>query len=93
MKNLKIISNTNIEELINKQPLGSIERLFIIFCYGATERKNASFRCINKRLNKMSKDLRINTCSKLSFLFSKENFIGNTIECKHYFKNGYLILK
>lgn len=82
-----------IEEIINKQPPGSIERLFLIFCYRNDERSNAAYRCINKRLKKMNLEIRKKTCENLILIFSFENYIGNTIECKHYFENYFLKLK
>ena len=46
------------EEIINKQPLGSIEGLFLTFCFKNNNTSEAAFRCINKRLGKfeLSKD-------------------------------------
>ena len=82
-----------IEEIINKQPLGSIERLFVIFCYRNNESSNASYRCINKRLKKMDLETRKKTCKKLILLFSFESYIRNIINCKHYFENNFLKLK
>ena len=83
----------DVEKIINKQPLGSIERLFLVFCCRNDERSNASYRCINKRLIKMNFETRKKTCENLIFIFSKENYIGNILNCKHYFENNFLKLK
>ena len=81
------------KKLINKKPLGSIERLFYIFLYGNTENSNYAFKCINKRLVKMPKGLRLETGQKLRNIYSLNYHRGCIVECKHYFKDGLLVLK
>lgn len=87
------MSTFKIENIINKQSLGSIERLYLIFCYRDDERADASFRCINKRLAKMNIGIRKTTCEKLISMFAQENYLGNTVNCKAYFENFFLKLK
>ena len=41
-------------EIINKEPLGSIERLVLICNYGNPQASAAAARCIEKRLYRMS---------------------------------------
>jgi len=81
------------KKLINKNPLGSIQRLFSIFLYGNTEKSKYAFKCINKRLKKMDKDLRLQTGKKLRNIYSLNCYRGYIVECKHYFKDGLLVLK
>ena len=81
------------KKLINKKRIGSIERLFSIFLYGNTENSKSSFKCVNKRLKKMPKDLRLETGQKLRNMYSLNCYRGYIVECKHYFKDGLLVLK
>jgi len=81
------------KKLINKNPLGSIQRLFSIFLYGNTEKSKYAFKCINKRLKKMDKDLRLQTGQKLRNIYSLNCYRGYIVECKHYFKDELLVLK
>ena len=41
------------KELINTEPLGSIERLILIKEYGNKEQSEAAERCIRKRIDKI----------------------------------------
>ena len=44
-----------VQDIINKQPLGSIKRLLLIYTYSNKQCSNAAMRCIKKRLSKMNK--------------------------------------
>lgn len=81
------------KKLINEKPLGSIERLFCIFLYGNTGNSKASFKCINKRLKKMPKKVRLETGQELRTIYSLNCYRGYIVECKYYFKDGLLVLK
>lgn len=81
------------KKLINKKPLGSIERLFSIFLYGNIQSSKSAFKCVNNRLKKMPKDLRLETGQKLRNIYSLNCYRGYIVECKHYFKDGLLVLK
>lgn len=81
------------KKLINKKPLGSIERLFLIFLYDKNYKSKSAFKCINKRLKKMDEDLRLETGQKLRNIYSLNCYRGYVVECKHYFKDGLLVLK
>jgi len=41
-----------VSDIINTQPLGSIERLYLIQLHGNIECSSAATRCIKKRLKK-----------------------------------------
>ena len=45
------------KKLIESRPLGSIERLTLIYKHGNEQQSNAAARCIEKRLNKMNNGL------------------------------------
>lgn len=81
------------KKLINKKPIGSVDRLFCIFLYGNKENSKASFKCINKRLKKMPEKVRLETVQKLKNIYSLNCYRGYIVECKHYFKDGLLVLK
>jgi hypothetical protein len=61
-----------IDDIINKQPLGSIERLFMILIYRNDERAKASYRCIIRRLKKMNSEKRERTFEKFIVIFYNE---------------------
>jgi len=83
----------DFKKLINKKPLGSIERLFCIFLYGNNQSSKYAFKCVNKRLKKMPEKLRLETGQKLRNIYSLNCYRGYIVECKHYFKDGLLALK
>lgn len=43
------------KEIINKEPLGSIERLDLISSYGKEQQAEAAKRCILKRIKRINK--------------------------------------
>lgn len=81
------------KKLINEKPLGSVERLFSIFLYGNKENSKAAFKCINNRFKKIPKDLRLEKGENLRNIYSLNCYRGYIVECKHYFKDGLLVLK